>query len=313
MSRFLKKVGAYAKRQPGVLAFANSDGERLSYGDLWAASDRLACILHTSYVSSGPVAIYGHKSPLVPLAMLGCMKAGRPFVVIDSALSDRQAAEVLSRLEVTAGICIRTMPPDVTRGTSLGIVLGTDELLACLAQLDEGDERDLPKPDVAWAARGKAPLAFYAEALPNEDSRFAAEIRIRMASALDLERLLIWCEHAFADVSVPGIYLNQLSFSVRDSAIELVAALSSGGSVFSITRDLMVDPRALQGALRRCRLTCWLSSASFAALCLEFPQFNEDMLPRLTHVLVLDDGVIPKRIVAERVVGRFPRSHAIER
>ncbi|MFZ2756567.1 MAG: AMP-binding protein [Atopobiaceae bacterium] len=311
MSRFLKRVGEQARRQAGVLAFANSDGERLSYGDLWAGSDRLACLLHASYAGDGPVAIYGHKSPLVPLAMLGCLKAGRPFVVIDSALPDKQAAEVLSSLGVAVGICVRPIPPDVTRGTGFGIALGTDELLACLVQLGDEEERILPKPSSSWVAKGRATVATYAEALPNDDARIAAELSLRRMSAIDLERLLSWCDTAFSSVAVPGIFLNQLSLSLHGSAVELVAALSSGGSVFAVSRDLAADPRGLQGALRRCRVTCWSSSASFAGLCLEFPQFNPDMLPRLTHVLVHEDGIMPKDSVLERMAERFPRSHAV--
>lgn len=57
----------------------------LSYRQLWSGALRLAAALKAQ--GAGPVLVWGHKEPAVPLSFLACLLAGRPYVPCDVSLS----------------------------------------------------------------------------------------------------------------------------------------------------------------------------------------------------------------------------------
>ena len=61
-------------------------GERLTYGELWERSGRLAAAL-TGVARSVPIVVHGHKQGWMPVCFLACARSGHPYVpfaVLDS-------------------------------------------------------------------------------------------------------------------------------------------------------------------------------------------------------------------------------------
>ena len=86
---------AWAARDPGRPAVSDSAGT-WSYGELEAQSNRLAHLLLAGGIERQEVvAIYAHRSATLVWAVLGTLKAGAAFVVLDPAYPAARIIEVL--------------------------------------------------------------------------------------------------------------------------------------------------------------------------------------------------------------------------
>jgi amino acid adenylation domain-containing protein len=108
-----------------------------TYGELEAASNRLANYLVSSGVQVGDtVAIYGHRSPPLVQAVLGVLKAGGVFVILDPAYPAPRLIDCLRLAEPKGWIRIQAAgqaPEPLERFL-------TDSKIACRIQLPPGKE-----------------------------------------------------------------------------------------------------------------------------------------------------------------------------
>ena len=80
--------------------------------------------------------------------------------------------------------------------------------------------------------------------------------------------------------------------------------LVTGGTVTSVTKAEIANPRQLYQLLATSALTTWVSTPSFAQMCLVEPTFNQGMLPRLRRFLFCGETLAPE--VASQLLDRFP-------
>ena len=94
-----------------------SQGRRLTYADLRRQSDalaaHLACVLPDD---RSPVAVIGHKEPEMLVGFLGAVKAGHPYVPIDTSLPEQRIQRILAL--ANASLVLR--PADIAVPASLG-------------------------------------------------------------------------------------------------------------------------------------------------------------------------------------------------
>src|SRR5262249_28027620 len=117
-----------------------------------------------------------------------------------------------------------------------------------------------------------------------------------------LEHFTDWllATHAFADVT----FLNQAPFGFDLSVMDLYGALLSGGTLFVLGRDDVADTRRLFARLEGAPLTTWVSTPSFARVCLAERRFARAMLPALRRFLFCGETLPP--LVARELLVRFP-------
>src|SRR5262249_19676005 len=100
-----------------------------------------------------------------------------------------------------------------------------------------------------------------------------------------LEHFVSWmlAEQQFEERA--EVFLNQAPFSFDLSVMDLYCSLATGGTVFSISRDLIENPKKLYRALANSGVTTWVSTPSFAQMCLVEEKFAQTMLPRVQRFL----------------------------
>jgi D-alanine--poly(phosphoribitol) ligase subunit 1 len=121
-----------------------------------------------------------------------------------------------------------------------------------------------------------------------------------------LEHFIAWmlAEQQFAELG--EVFLNQAPFSFDLSVMDLYCSLATGGTLFSISRDLIANPKQLYCALTSSGVTTWVSTPSFAQMCLVEEKFSEAMLPRVRRFLFCGETLTPQ--TAANLLERFPRS-----
>ena len=83
----------------------------------------------------------------------------------------------------------------------------------------------------------------------------------------------------------PEVFLNQAPFSFDLSVMDLYPAWSTGGTLVSVTADEVANPKRLYRLLAASGVTAWVSTPSFARLCLAERSFDQAMLPPLRRFL----------------------------
>jgi D-alanine--poly(phosphoribitol) ligase subunit 1 len=121
-----------------------------------------------------------------------------------------------------------------------------------------------------------------------------------------LEHFVAWMLEEQKFVPLGETFLNTAPFSFDLSVMDLYCSLTMGGTLFSISRDLVENPKMLYRALGNSGPTTWVSTPSFAQMCLVEEKFAEGMLPRIRRFLFCGETLAAQ--TAARLLERFSRA-----
>ena len=266
----IERIDRWAAVAPEATAHI-SNGSTLTYGELRGHSDGLACYLTARLGEDRrPIAVLGHREPEMLIAFLGAVKSGRPYVPLDTALPQQRIDKILA----ASRAALVLTPKDVLQ-FSASQVRGP-------RRTEEGDE------------------PFYILFTSGSTGEPKGVI-ITLAS---LEHFIAWmlAEQRFTERG--EVFLNQAPFSFDLSVMDLYCSLATGGTLFSISRDLIANPKELYRTLASSGVTTWVSTPSFAQMCLVEDKFSDAMLPRVRRFLFCGETLPPQ--TAAQLLKRFP-------
>ena len=204
------------------------------------------------------------------IAFLGAVKSGHPYVPIESGLPEQRVARTVA----AAGCQLILTPESVAAVTSGGAA-----------------------PD-----RALQPSDPYYVMFTSGTTGDPKGVVITLGCLVSFLEWML-AEHPFEEGET---FLNQVSYSFDVSVMDTYTALLTGGTVFSITKDDVDNPKRLYQSLRASAVTTWVSTPSFAAMCLAERSFTAAMLPRVRRFLFCGE-VLPPR-VAVQLLDRFPNA-----
>lgn len=268
----IERIDRWAAVAPEATAHI-SDGRTLTYGQLRRHSDALACYLTARLGEDHrPIAVLGHREPEMLIAFLGVVKSGRPYVPLDTALPQQRIDKILE----TSRAALVLTPKDILQfsasqvGRPARSVTGDDPFYILFTSGSTGKPKG---------------------------------VIITLAC---LEHFITWmlAEQRFTELR--EVFLNQAPFSFDLSVMDLYCSLATGGTLFSISRDLIANPKELYRALTSSGVTTWVSTPSFAQMCLVEERFAEEMLSRVRRFLFCGETLTPQ--TAAHLLRRFPRA-----
>ena len=121
-----------------------------------------------------------------------------------------------------------------------------------------------------------------------------------------LARFVNWQhgEHRFQHGA--EITLNQAPFTFDLSVMDLYPSLTSGATIVSLTKNDLASPREMHARLRGSGITTWVSTPSFAGVCLVEKSFNQAMLPDIRRFWFCGETLPHK--TASALLQRFPQA-----
>jgi D-alanine--poly(phosphoribitol) ligase subunit 1 len=270
--QLIERIDAWSRRAPDRLAHVSPSGT-LTYAALESGADAVAAFVQQAVPEdASPIVVLGHKEPELLLGFLGSIKAGHPYVPLDVALPRQRITRI-----VDSAAAALVLTPETIR---LAVEAGGSPRPTRLAPTD----------------------AFYVMFT----SGSTGEPKGVTISLGCLTSFVEWMidEHAFQ----PGgeVFLNQAPFSFDLSVMDLYSSLVSGGTLVSLTADDIVDSKRLYRALAASGVTTWVSTPSFAELCLADRGFTATLLPALRRFLFCGETLPPS--VASRLLDRFPNA-----
>ncbi len=268
----LAQIDRWGRETPKRIAH-RSGGRTLTYGELLARSDSLAGWLHSEFGENrAPIAVRGHKEPEMLIAFLGAVKSGRPYVPIDLAIPEQRAERIVQTAEAA-------------------LVLTPERIAELTSE---------PRPAPVRRVAGED--AFYILFT----SGSTGEPKGVVITHSNLAAFVDWMMGEQPLMLNGETFLNQAPFSFDLSVMDLYLSLYTGGTLVSVTKDDVANLKKLYEAFGRSNLTSWVSTPSFAQMCLIERSFNQQMIPTLRRFLFCGETLAPE--TASQLLTRFPEA-----
>ena len=265
----IERIDRWGKETPDRAAHIS--GERtLTYAELCLRSEALAAwIEHELGDNRGPIAVLGHKEPEMLIAFLAVVKSGRAYVPIDTALPPQR----IERIIETADAALTLTPSRIAE-------LAAESANASCRRVESED------PFYIIFTSGST-----------------GEPKGVVITLANLTAFVDWMlgEQHFTESA--ETFLNQAPFSFDLSVMDLYLSLVTGGTLFSVTKDDVANLKSLFEKLARSGITSWVSTPSFAQMCLIERGFAQTMLPGLRRFLFCGETLAPE--TAAQLLDRF--------
>lgn len=261
-------------------------GQELTFGDLARRSDDLARRLRAEDIEAGrPVVVHGHKQPEMLVGFLGCVKAGHPYIPVDSSTPAARVEAVIKASGASHAVAVD--PLEVADVTILPV--------SGPAPTREGDLEPVHFDDPFYVIYTSG----------STGTPKGVQISRRSVS-----NFVGWALSLLHPAPEGGhVFLNQAPFSFDLSVYELSMSLASGGRIHSIDRDHIARLPDLFSDLAGSEVTVWVSTPSFADLCLASEQFCQELLPEVGTFLFCGETL--SRETAEELRRRFPQAKVV--
>ncbi|HXY60992.1 MAG TPA: D-alanine--poly(phosphoribitol) ligase subunit DltA [Chthoniobacterales bacterium] len=268
----LERIDHWTKITPA--AFAHVSGQRtLTYGELGVRANSLSANLVEKYGNNrAPIAVLGHREPEMLIAFIGVVKSGRPYIPIDTALPPERIGQIL----------------DIAKP----VLVLTPEKIAALSQSGK------PSPPRPFHPDDPFYIIFTSGSTGTPKG-----IVITLGC---LDHFVEWMLHEQTFGYGCEVFLNQAPFSFDLSVMDLYCSLATGSTLFSISRDLLVNPKLLYRALADSNITTWISTPSFVEMCLIERTFDGILLQRVRRFLFCGE-TLPAD-TARSLLDRFPNA-----
>lgn len=283
MSDYLAALEEQIAQNPTHIAYRNSSGEQMTYGQLGEAAARIQQTLRNAFEGNVDhgflIPVYGHKSPLMIASFLACLRLGCGYVPLDISLPDERTAGILQQLDPAVMLASEPLPPD------LAALAGCVVDVAPLGAHDPSDAR--AKSEEMLAEKATNPNADQSIPLAPDDTHYiiftsgsTGTPKGVQVTTRNVDAFMAWASTLPVGEG-PHIYLNQAPFSFDLSGYELYSALPKGSSIFALTKSVQESTNLLMDALAQSNADVWISTPSFATLCLATSVFNQELMPQL--------------------------------
>ncbi len=311
----LKTIESYAWSAPDQAAII-SDGDVLTYRNLDTYSTALAHWIASNCENHKvPIIVYGHKEALMLVCFLACVKAGHAYCPIDISVPAQRVQKIAETVNPPLILCPGTNPgstPEEIFQTVSPVILNQDKIQSIITG----------KSDVNTASSSME--AFYdhkdKELFPvtGNDTFYiiftsgsTGTPKGVQISAECLSNFLDWS----AGLGYPSqektgaVFLNQAPFSFDLSVMDLYTCLACGGTLWTLNKETQSDYKWLLDSLRKSHAQIWVSTPSFADMCLADPYFCGELMPDLR--LFLFCGETLTNHTARQLLERFPKGRII--
>ncbi len=308
--KLIDLLHGHAESMPDACAFvASASGERMTYSELWERSGAIANMLANDAHDAGtsacetheavkaPVVVYGHKSPLMLASFIGCLRAGRAYVPVDvHSVPAERVASIVSQVRAASGraTVLAAEPLPEAALAHANRVVAPEELSAIA--LDAASVRAGIDPESCVSGEDPAYIIF------TSGSTGTPKGVVVTASCVD--NFFPWAL-SVAGVESPGIrFLNQAPFSFDLSVYELSMSLASGGQLLAMEKATLDRAADMLAFLGQTDPHVWVSTPSFAEMCLANESFNNSLMPSLSVMLFCGEA-LPNPVAAV-LTERFP-------
>jgi D-alanine--poly(phosphoribitol) ligase subunit 1 len=212
------------------------------------------------------------------VAFLGAVKCGRAYVPIDVSVPAQRVEKIIE-------------------GAGAALVVTPETVSNVLGEISESVAESLGARKLR---RVDADDAFYILFT----SGSTGEPKGVVITLSNLTAFVEWMLGEQGYTAAGEVFLNQAPFSFDLSVMDLYGSLTSGGTLQSVTKEELSNLKALYKRLAESGISTWVSTPSFAQMCLIEKGFSESMMPSMRRFLFCGETLAPE--TASQLIERFP-------
>lgn len=285
----LQHLYFYAQNQGHQLAIRSGDS-CLTYGELDSYSSRLANFIQQSCGDNrAPVIVYGHKQVEMILCFLASVKSGRPYCPLDVSMPDARVNDII----------------DAVRPSMIFDLEQERDGAVCRQQLEDIIENAKEPVNPRYQVKGDD--VFYiiftsgSTGSPKGVQITADNLNCYLKWSVDLG--------SSRDSKQGKVFLNQAPFSFDLSVMDLYTCLACGGTLYLLDKATQMDFKKLIPALEASHAAVWVSTPSFANMCMADKKFRASLMPNLETFLFCGETLTND--TAQKLMERFPEAAVI--
>lgn len=283
----LELLHFYAQNHGQDIAVRSGDSY-FTYEELDTYSGRLAnYIQKTCRDNKAPVIVYGHKEIYMILCFLASVKSGRAYCPLDISI-----------------------PEDRIRAT---IQAADPSLIFALSETNAMPEGSVSLEDVRRIIEKTEECAAKNLWVKQDDifyiiftSGSTGTPKGVQITADNLNHYLQWSVSLGSrpEDKLGKTFLNQAPFSFDLSVMDLYTCLASRGTLYLLDKETQMDFKKLLPALKKSGASVWVSTPSFADMCLADKSFDCSLMPQMKTFLFCGETL--NNSTALKLMERFP-------
>lgn len=286
--KLLDHITSSAVNTPSAIAFWG--GVELTYLQVEEYSDSLAEYLYfTIPQDKTPVIVYGHKNPYMIVAFLACVKSGHPYCPIDISNPDTRTEKIISNVQ--PHLILSTEP----------VSFSTDIPICTLDDIVQITRKKANKVDYTVSKEDIFYIIFTSGSTGNPKG-------VQITSEC-LDNFLEWSStlgKGYLKRKQQLTYLNQAPFSFDLSVMDLYTSLYTGSRLWLLDKSTQMNTANLFASLQKSKADVWVSTPSFADVCLSDARFCKELLPDLSTFFFC--GEVLTNSTAKKLHERFPQT-----
>ncbi|MGX7244929.1 D-alanine--poly(phosphoribitol) ligase subunit DltA [Enterococcus quebecensis] len=259
-----------------------------TYGELKKDSDAIATYLQENIERARPVVVYGELEFEMLACFLGASKAGHAYIPIEAHTPKERVEMILEVADPAVIFSVKEWPE-----------LETTAKTVSLEKLHE----------ICTEAKIATTLKPVVESETYYIIFTSGTTGVPKGVQISHTNLLSFVNWELTDFGITeGMrFLSQAPYSFDLSVMDLYPALTSGGSLTPMRKDVITDFKQLFTMLPTLEIEVWVSTPSFMEICLMEPTFNGEQVESLKIFLFCGEEL--PNATAKKLLERFPKAH----
>lgn len=243
----------------------------MSYKELNEKSNSLGAFLIERFgEDKTPIAVYGHKEHLMLVCFFACIKSGHPYIPIDASTPVERLGDIIENSK--ARIVFNVADKDVkTENCDIMPLMDIEKIIQDYEGRLPDNKYRVKDDDIHYI--------IYTSGSTGKPKG------VRITSNC-LKSFVDWSKEYLEELSEKHcVIMNQAPFSFDLSVMDLYLSMFTGSTLYSIDKNMIANLKELFAYLRSSNISVWVSTPSFAELCLSDSSFRRELLPELKIML----------------------------
>ncbi|MDF0479613.1 D-alanine--poly(phosphoribitol) ligase subunit DltA [Vagococcus sp. PNs007] len=284
-NNLIERIDHWAEVSPNAICFKSGEMSH-TYAELKEASDKAAQHLIRQFDNRLPVIVYGGLDYDMIVSFIACAKAGHAYIPIDSHTPADRVELITQVADYTAIIAWEDWP------------------------VDSQDKPVLSREDMLNLPPSKEELT--AENVSGDETFYiiftSGTTGVPKGVQISHDNLVSYTDWMLSDFGLETgqAFLSQAPYSFDLSVMDVYPSLLTGGQLVPLHKAVINDFKQLFTVLPEMNLNVWVSTPSFADICLMNPLFNGEAMASISHFLFCGEELTHS--TASKLTERFPNA-----
>ncbi|NMF03216.1 D-alanine--poly(phosphoribitol) ligase subunit DltA [Clostridium beijerinckii] len=284
----------------GIKKYSNSnrialkcDGNVMTYGELDTISECIAAFLLREFKDDRtPIIIYGNKENLMMAVMMAALKSGRAYIPIDISYPKERVEAIIS--EVHPKVLI-----DFSKESNFeGIRILKDKDIEEIVK----EYKDVKVEKENWVKEDENAYILFTSGSTGKPKGV-------QISSNNLDNFVEWIAEYLNLDEKEEVFMNQAAYSFDLSVTSIYPGLCYGKTLHGFSKETLSNLKNMFDDMRKSDINIWVSTPSFAGMCVAEKDFNSTMLQNLKAMIFVGE-VLPKPL-CEELINRFPGTRVV--